>query len=207
MTQIVIATHNRGKLREFEAMRVALSTAFPGLSRIQFLPLSDWQGTPPDEDGERFIDNALIKARAAAALTGLPALADDSGLVVDALNGAPGVYSARYAGVGATDAENNLKLQQALAGTPESQRSARYVCALALVRHAEDAHPLTAEGEWPGSMLTDPRGTEGFGYDPFFFSPEHGQTAAQMPAELKNSISHRARALTKLLTLLGHAPL
>lgn len=207
MTAIVIATHNPGKLREFESMRVALSTAFPALSRIQFLPLSDWQGTPPEEDGEDFIDNALIKARSAAALTGLPALADDSGLVVDALDGAPGVYSARYAGVGATDADNNLKLQKALAPIAESNRNARYHCALALVRHPDDKNPLLAEGAWPGRMLSEARGNEGFGYDPYFFSPEHGQTAAQMPPDLKNSISHRARALTKLFTLLGHTPL
>lgn len=207
MTKIVIATHNLGKLREFEAMRVALSAAFPALSRLQFLPLTDWQGAPPEENGAQFADNALIKARAAAALTGLPALADDSGLVVDALGGAPGVFSARYAGVNATDADNNRKLQQDLHQIPETDRGARYVCALALVRSDDDQHPLLAEGVWPGKMLTEPRGTEGFGYDPFFFSPEHAQTAAQMPPDLKNSISHRARALTRLLTLLGHTPL
>lgn len=207
MTSIVIATHNLGKLREFEALRAAMSTAFPALANLNFLPLSDWQGTPPEEDGDTFQANALIKARAAAALTGLPALADDSGLSVDALGGAPGIYSARYAGESATDVENNHKLQRALADTPESSRSARYICALALVRHPDDTTPLMAEADWPGQMLIEPRGTFGFGYDPFFFSVEHNQTAAQMPSELKNSISHRARAMTRLLTQLGRTSL
>lgn len=207
MTKIVIATHNAGKLREFESLRTLMTSAFPPLGQLRFLPLSDWAGAPPLEDGDSFQANALIKARAAARLTGLPALADDSGLEVDALGGAPGIFSARFAGAAATDLDNNNKLQHALSDVPDTKRAARYVCALALVRHADDDQPLIVEATWPGQILTEPRGSQGFGYDPYFYSPEHLQTAAQMPLDLKNSISHRARALTRLLTQLGQNPL
>jgi XTP/dITP diphosphohydrolase len=203
-TTLVIATHNLGKLREFEAMRAAMIPDFPALADIEFVPLADWGGEPPEENGDTFLANALIKARAATALTGLPAIADDSGLEVAALGGAPGIYSARYAGTDADDATNNARLLHELAKLPQAPRSARFVCTLAMLRSAKDSTPLTAEGFWPGEILDAPRGSEGFGYDPLFYVPEHNCAAAELPAEIKNRISHRARALTDLMRQLGN---
>jgi XTP/dITP diphosphohydrolase len=203
-TTLVIATHNVGKLREFEAMRAAMIPDFPALANIEFVPLGDWGGEPPEENGDTFLANALIKARAATALTGLPAIADDSGLEVMALDGAPGIYSARYAGPDADDVANNSRLLNELEKLPQADRSARFVCTLAMLRSAQDATPLTAEGFWPGEILDAPRGSEGFGYDPLFYVPEHQCAAAELPAEIKNRISHRARALTELMRQLGH---
>lgn len=203
-TTLVIATHNLGKLREFEAMRTAMIPDFPALADIAFAPLGDWGGEPPEENGDTFLANALIKARAATALTGLPAIADDSGLEVAALGGAPGIYSARYAGPDADDTANNTRLLNELAKIPQADRSARFVCTLAMLRSAEDTTPLTAEGFWPGEILDAPRGSEGFGYDPLFYVPEHNCAAAELPAEIKNRISHRARALTDLMRQLGN---
>lgn len=203
-TTLVIATHNLGKLREFEAMRTAMIPDFPALADIAFAPLGDWGGEPPEENGATFLANALIKARAATALTGLPAIADDSGLEVAALGGAPGIYSARYAGTDADDATNNARLLHELAKLPQADRSARFVCTLAMLRSVKDTTPLTAEGFWPGEILDAPRGSEGFGYDPLFYVPEHNCAAAELPSEIKNRISHRARALTDLMRQLGN---
>lgn len=203
-TTLVIATHNLGKLREFEAMRTAMIPDFPALADIALAPLGDWGGEPPEENGDTFLANALIKARAATALTGLPAIADDSGLEVAALGGAPGIYSARYAGPDADDTANNTRLLNELAKIPQADRSARFVCTLAMLRSVEDTSPLTAEGFWPGEILDAPRGSEGFGYDPLFYVPEYNCAAAELPAEIKNRISHRARALTDLMRQLGN---
>ncbi|MHB9021416.1 MAG: RdgB/HAM1 family non-canonical purine NTP pyrophosphatase [Halothiobacillus sp.] len=206
MTRIVIASHNKGKLREFEAMRLTMRPEFPALSHLEFVPISTWADEPPEETGTSFLANALIKARAAAALTGLPAIADDSGLEVAALGGAPGIFSARYAGVNASDADNNAQLLAELSAAAHADRSARFVCVLAMVRTADDPAPLIASGFWAGELLNHPRGEQGFGYDPLFFLADQGKSAAELPAELKNRISHRAHALANLMTQLGSTP-
>lgn len=206
-TTVVIATHNVGKLREFESMRAALVKDFPSLAEIEFASLGDWAGEPPEETGDTFLANALIKARAATALTGLPAIADDSGLEVDDLDGAPGVYSARYAGPQADSEANNAKLLRELAKKPQSKRLARFVCTLALLRSPQDTNPITAEGFWHGKIVWHPRGAHGFGYDPLFFVPKYNCVAAELPLAIKNRISHRAQALTDLLCQLGNEPL
>ncbi|ACX97131.1 RdgB/HAM1 family non-canonical purine NTP pyrophosphatase [Halothiobacillus neapolitanus] len=203
-TTLVIATHNLGKLREFEAMRLSLMPRFSALANIEFVPLTDWAGEPPEEDGDTFFENALIKARSAAALTGLPAIADDSGLEVVGLDGAPGIYSARYAGPDADDAENNQRLLQELAKRPQADRSARFVSTLAMVRTADDSAPLLAEGFWHGQIVDTPRGATGFGYDPLFYVPDRNCTAAELPASIKNRISHRAQALIELMRQLSN---
>ncbi len=155
------------------------------------------------EDGHTFVENALIKARHASAVTGLPAIADDSGLIIDALNGAPGLISAHYAGVHG-DANGNIKkVLSELDGVPPPQRSARFYSLIVMLKHAEDPQPLIAEGIWEGQILEAPRGENGFGYDPIFFVPEHQCSAAELPAEIKNHISHRGRALLKLRELLN----
>ena len=160
-------------------------------------------GTPEvEETGLTFVENALLKARHAAQHTGLPALADDSGLVVDALGGAPGIYSARYAGPGAGDQANMDKLLQALAGVSAEQRSGRFVCALVLLHHAADPTPIICQASWEGMILTEPRGTHGFGYDPVFFVPDQNRTAAELDPASKNRLSHRGRALAELVRLL-----
>ncbi|KLJ02554.1 nucleoside-triphosphate diphosphatase [Luteimonas sp. FCS-9] len=150
------------------------------------------------ETGTTFVENALIKARHASAATGLPALADDSGLIVDALGGAPGLYSARYAGTPTDDAANNAKLLESLRDVPEDRRTARFYAVIVVLRQADDPQPLIAEGAWEGRILDAPRGHHGFGYNPVFLDPAHGLTAAEMPPELKNRLSHRARALLAL---------
>ncbi len=189
--EIVLATGNKGKIREFSGL---LEGVF---GRI--ISLNDLE-SPRDvlEDGETFKENALKKARAIAAYSGLPALADDSGLVVDSLGGRPGVYSARYAGEGATDRDNIAKLLTELSGI--EGRKARFVCVLALA--SPDGEEITAEGTCEGVILTEPRGEGGFGYDPVFYLPELGKTMAELPPEKKNTLSHRARAAESLLKLL-----
>lgn len=187
--KLVLASGNAGKLVE---LRELLGDGFKLHAQSEF-GVSD-----ADETGLSFIENAILKARHAAHSTGLPALADDSGLCVDALHGAPGLYSARYAGTHG-DAEANIeKLLGALAGVPDDARSARFVCVLALVRSADDPMPLVAEGVWEGCILHARAGTTGFGYDPVFFSPTHGCSAAQLPAAVKNRDSHRGVALRQL---------
>ena len=187
--KLVLASGNAGKLVE---LRELLGDGF------ELHPQSEFGVSDADETGLSFIENAILKARHAAHSTGLPALADDSGLCVDALHGAPGLYSARYAGTHG-DAEANIeKLLGALAGTPDDARTARFVCVLALVHSADDPMPLVAEGIWEGCILHARAGTNGFGYDPVFFSPAHGCSAAQLPAAVKNRDSHRGVALRQL---------
>jgi XTP/dITP diphosphohydrolase len=201
MKELVLASGNAGKIREFEAMLGPLGyTVIP-------------QGTLAIADAEEphgtFVENALAKARHASRLSGRPALADDSGICARALGGAPGVYSARYAGEApagspggreANDARNNAKLIAALAGIED--RSAHYLAVIVLLRHADDPEPLIAEGRWHGRIIDTPRGAHGFGYDPYFLLPEEGKTAAELDPARKNAISHRGKALQRLLALL-----
>jgi len=192
---LVLASGNRGKLRELNAMLDALGWVVR--------PQGDWGISEAVEDGVSFIENALIKARHASKHTGLPALGDDSGLVVDALNGAPGIFSSRFAGAGADEGANNAKLLMALEHVPESARVAHFYCAMALVRHAQDPAPLLATGRWDGRILEVPAGTGGFGYDPLFWVPEQGYSSAELPAETKNRLSHRGQALSGMMEQMG----
>ena len=187
--ELVLASGNAGKLVE---LREILDGS------ITLRPQSDFGVTDADETGLTFIENALLKARHAARATGLPSLADDSGLCVDALDGAPGLYSARYAGVHGDSRGNNEKLLRELARVPDDARSARFHCVLALLRHADDPQPIVVEGRWDGRILPAPRGTRGFGYDPVFLDPEHGCSAAELDPAIKHAISHRGRALAAL---------
>ncbi len=188
--QIVLASNNAGKLRELQALLHDLPVA---LVRQAELGVSE-----AEETGLTFVENAILKARHAAAATGLPALADDSGLEVDALHGAPGIYSARFAGVGAGDAANLAKLLGALGAVPPAQRGARFRCVLAYMRHAADPAPLICEGVWQGQIALASVGSNGFGYDPVFYLPAQQATAAQLQATLKNQLSHRGAALRSL---------
>jgi XTP/dITP diphosphohydrolase len=189
--KIVLASGNKGKLREFQELLVNRG--------FEVLPQSDFAVTEAEETGTTFVENAIIKARHACRATGLPAIADDSGIEVDALNGRPGVYSARYSGAGATDASNNEKLLQELAGVPEAQRTARYHAVLVYMRHADDPTPILCHGVWEGVILTEPRGEGGFGYDPLFFVPSHQCASAELDKAEKNRISHRGKAMQELL--------
>jgi len=197
MKQLVIASNNAGKLREIAAILAPLGIAPVPQSQL---------GVPEaDEPYPTFVENALTKARNAARHTGMAALADDSGICVNALGGAPGVISARYAGEPKSDERNNQKLVAALAN--QADRGAYYYATLVLVRHADDPQPLIAEGRWAGQVLDTPRGAHGFGYDPYFFLPDFGVTAAEMAPEQKNQVSHRALALRRLALLLQEQPL
>ncbi|WP_293372640.1 RdgB/HAM1 family non-canonical purine NTP pyrophosphatase [Nevskia sp.] len=191
MSDLVLASRNRKKLLELEALLAPLGY------RLRLV--SEFSNVEPEESAPTFVENALIKARHAAAVSGLPAIADDSGLEVAALGGAPGVYSARYSGSHGDDAANNAKLLKELANMADEQRSARFISVLAMLRHADDPVPLIALGAWAGSILHAPRGEKGFGYDPLFLDPESGLSAAEMTAEAKNTRSHRARAFAALL--------
>jgi XTP/dITP diphosphohydrolase len=194
MSTLVLASGNRGKLIELRELLDGL--ALDLRTQAQF-------GVPDaDETGLSFVENAILKARHAARATGLPALGDDSGLCVDALDGAPGLYSARYAGVHGDSAANIAKLLDAMRDVPPAQRGARFVCMLALLRHADDPQPLIAEGVWEGRILDAPRGSGGFGYDPVFFDPVHGMAAAELAPELKHRVSHRGLALASLRAML-----
>ena len=193
--QLVLASHNAGKLKELQAM---LGDA------VQLRSVGEFSQVEPEETGLSFIENAILKARNAARLSGLPALADDSGLAVDHLGGAPGIYSARYAD-GQGDAANNAKLLAALKDVPEAQRTAQFVCALALVRHADDPLPILCEGLWHGRILLQASGEHGFGYDPLFWVPERGCSSAELSPAEKNRLSHRARAMALLRQRLGLA--
>lgn len=186
----VIASSNAGKLREFREML--------GDSGIEFVTQGDLGVGDADETGLTFVENALLKARKAARETGLPALGDDSGLCVDALDGAPGLFSARYAGAHGNAGANIDKLLDALRDVPQAQRGAHFYAVIVLLRHAEDPQPLIAEGVWSGRILHERRGDGGFGYDPVFFDPDLGVSAAELDAERKNRISHRGRALAAL---------
>lgn len=188
--KLVLASSNAGKLVELRDLL--------GDARIELHAQSEFGVTDAEETGLTFVENALLKARHAARATGLPALGDDSGLCVDALDGAPGLYSARYAGGHGDSAANISKLLAALRDVPQAARTARFVCVLAMLRHAEDPQPLIAEGVWEGRILDAPRGSGGFGYDPVFFDPARAMGAAELDAALKNRISHRGIALARL---------
>ena len=187
---LVAATGNRAKLAELERLLAGIGWEVVAQAALGV--------ESPPEDGLTFVENAIIKARHAAARTGRPALADDSGLVVDALGGAPGVRSARYAGEGGDDAANNEKLVRALAEVPPEERTARFECAVVWMRHPSDPVPVIARGTWAGRVLEAPRGTKGFGYDPLFLDPLSGLTAAELSPERKDTLSHRGQALRAL---------
>lgn len=199
MERIVFASGNPGKIREVQEIL--------GDSRFKVLPQSDFAVPEAAETGLTFVENAILKARNAAHHSGLPAIADDSGLAVDWLDGAPGVHSARYAGAGADDQANVTKLLAALDGVPEQQRSARFICVLVFLRHPADPCPLIAQGVWEGAIVHRPQGDGGFGYDPVFWVPSHHCTAAQLPLTTKNSLSHRGQALRALFTEFHYQPL
>jgi XTP/dITP diphosphohydrolase len=193
--QLVLASHNAGKLKELQAMLG---------DSVQVRSVAEFSLEEPEETGLSFIENAILKARNAARLSGLPALADDSGLAVDFLGGAPGIYSARYAD-GQGDAANNAKLLDALKDVPDDQRGAQFVCCLALVRHADDPLPIICEGLWHGQILHAAQGEHGFGYDPLFWVAERECSSAELASNEKNQISHRARAMALLKQRLGLA--
>lgn len=195
MPRLVLASGNAGKLAELQSL--LQETAW------QVSPQSEFSVAEAEETGLTFVENALIKARNACRHTDLPAIADDSGIEVDALRGQPGIYSARFSGPNASDERNNAKLLDLLQGIPDEQRTARYQCILVYLRHADDPTPVICQAAWEGRILTVPAGDGGFGYDPLFFVPSHSCTAAQLPKTEKNRISHRARAFRELAAKLG----
>ncbi|MDK8265568.1 XTP/dITP diphosphohydrolase [Pseudomonas sp. SORGH_AS199] len=193
LTELVLASHNAGKLKELQAMLG---------DRVRVRSVGEFSQVEPEETGLSFVENAILKARNAARLSGLPALADDSGLAVDALGGAPGIYSARYAD-GKGDAANNAKLLDVLRNVPDAERTGQFVCVLALVRHADDPLPILCEGLWPGRILHAAQGEHGFGYDPLFQPDGEAVSAAELAPAEKNQRSHRARAMAQLKQRLG----
>ncbi len=194
MKEIVLASSNPGKVREINQLLATLD--------LHVQPQSEFGVVDAEETGLTFVENAILKARNAARHTGLPAIADDSGIEVDALNGAPGIYSARFAGEGASDQQNLDKLLAELEGLPEAQRSARFQCLMVFLQHASDPTPLICQGTWEGRILLAARGDNGFGYDPVFYVPTHDCSSAELPADVKNALSHRGQALRKLVTAL-----
>jgi XTP/dITP diphosphohydrolase len=192
--RIVLASNNSGKVREINEI-LAGHAAW-------IISQSDFNVPEIEETGLTFVENALLKARNAARHTGLPAIADDSGIELDALDGRPGIYSARYAGAGASDAQNLHKLIEDVRMLPENERQCRFVCLMVFLRHADDPIPLIAEGLWEGIALTTPSGTNGFGYDPVFYVPTHHCTSAELPPQIKNHLSHRGQALRRLVAQL-----
>jgi XTP/dITP diphosphohydrolase len=191
ITRIVLASGNAGKVREIN--RLFADTG------IEIVPQSDFDVPDVAETGTTFVENAIIKARHAARCTGLPAISDDSGIEVDALDARPGVFSARYAGEGASDEDNNNRMLEELRGVPEAERSARYQCLIVFMRSHTDPVPIITQGSWEGRILEAPQGDGGFGYDPIFFVPSHGCSGGELPLEVKNTISHRAIALKAML--------
>lgn len=189
--RLVVASGNPGKLREIRDLLAGLP--------LEILPQSEFDVPEAEETGSTFVENALIKARHATAITGLPAVADDSGLVVDALRGAPGIRSARYAGAGASDRDNVDKLLSALRDVPPDDRGARFECVIVYLRHAEDPVPIICTGTWEGAILAEPRGRHGFGYDPVFSVPGHECSSAELHPDVKNTLSHRGQALRELV--------
>jgi XTP/dITP diphosphohydrolase len=187
--QIVLASNNQGKIKEIQAL----------LPAYRIIPQSKFVQV---ETGVTFVENALIKARHAAQHCRFPVIADDSGLAVDALNGEPGIYTARYAGKGASDQDNLNKLLLALEGVPLTERTARFICVLVFIEHANDPIPIIAQGVWEGRILCNPSGSNGFGYDPVFWVPNHDCSSAELPPEVKNSLSHRGKALNQLANLI-----
>ena len=199
MQKIVLASNNKGKVREFGEMLATLN--------MEVVPQATFNIEDADETGLTFVENAIIKARHASAIAGLPAIADDSGLEVDFLNGAPGIYSARYSdmentGKDATDEKNLLKLLDVLKDVPEEKRTARFQCVLVYMRHSEDPTPIICQGSWEGIITTEKHGDNGFGYDPIFYVPTHNCSSAELGSEEKNKLSHRGQALKKLLNAL-----
>jgi len=194
--QIVLASNNPGKIREIQAL----------LPDYAIIPQSEFVQTEAEETGLTFVENALLKARHAAQHCNLPVLADDSGLAVNVLNGEPGIYSARYAGIGANDKDNNDKLLLELAGVPFEERTAKFICVIVLLEHTADPVPLITQGIWEGKILLHPQGANGFGYDPLFWIPEENCSSAELPPEVKNSLSHRGQALRQLAALLKNKP-
>ncbi len=192
MKKIVIASDNKGKLREFNEI----------LSHLEIIPQSEFQISSADETGLTFIENAILKARHACHHTKLPALADDSGLCVDYLKGAPGIYSARYSGEHATMEKNKQKILTEMQDVPNEKRQAYFICVIALMRHEFDPTPIICEGRLYGSITTKPIGENGFGYDPILWVPEYNCTVAELKSEVKNQISHRGKALAKLANIL-----
>lgn len=192
--KIVLATGNQGKVKELASMLSGLG--------FEVVPQSDFNVTDVPETGTTFVENAIIKARHAAKQTGLPAIADDSGLAVNALGGAPGVYSARYSGENATDQTNITKLLEEMADIPKDQRQAKFLCVLVFMRHADDPSPIICQGEWQGEITTSRFGEQGFGYDPVFWVAEKNCSSAQLTPQQKNSLSHRGKALQLLLNQL-----
>jgi XTP/dITP diphosphohydrolase len=198
MKQIVLASNNSAKAEEVRSLLAKLP--------LEILNQSDFRISAAEETGLTFVENAIIKARNVAVHSGLASIADDSGLEVDALDGAPGVFSARYAGAGATDQANNAKLLTALQAVPNADRGARFHCVVVYLRHAWDPTPLICAGAWRGRILTAPRGNNGFGYDPLFYVPSHRCTSAEVSPAVKNRISHRAQALRRLARQLSRMP-
>ena len=194
MKKVVLASGNKGKVREFGEILAGVD--------LEVVPQTEFGVPEADETGLTFVENAILKARNAAHHTGLPAIADDSGLEVDALKGAPGIYSARYAGVGAGDQANLEKLLAELQGVENSARTARFQCVLVYMEHEFDPTPIICQGSWEGVIGFEPHGTNGFGYDPVFFVPQYSCTAAELSSEQKHSLSHRGQALRKLLDAL-----
>lgn len=192
--RVVLASNNPGKVREIGQLLAD--------QEIEVLPQSEFDIPEAEETGLTFIENAILKARHAAHLSGLPAIADDSGIEVDALNGAPGIYSARFAGNGASDAANLQKLLEELKDVPEAQRTARFQCLMVYMRHDADPTPLICQGTWEGRILFEPRGTGGFGYDPVFYVPTHDCASAELSPDEKNRLSHRGQAIRKLVVAL-----
>lgn len=194
--KIILASNNLGKVREIGQLLAGFD--------MEVLPQSTFNIEEVEETGLTFVENAILKARNAAEHGGLPAIADDSGLEVDALKGAPGIYSARFAGVGASDEQNLQKLLTDLHDVPEAERTARFQCLMVYMRHGTDPTPLICQGTWEGIITFEPQGESGFGYDPVFFVPTHNCTSAELPAETKNELSHRGQALRLLIDALGH---
>ena len=192
--QIVLATGNPGKVREMGDILAPFA--------LQIVPQSEFDVPEADETGLTFVENAILKARNAAAHTGLPAIADDSGLEVDFLKGAPGIYSSRFAGADASGEDNLIKLLNDMKGVPEARRTARFQCLMVYMAHATDPTPLICQGTWEGRILFEPQGDNGFGYDPVFYVPDHDCASAQLSKEVKNRLSHRGQALRKLVEAL-----
>jgi len=192
--RIVLASNNAGKVREFNQLLTG--------SDFEVLPQSEFDVMEAEETGLTFVENAILKARNAAEHTGLPAIADDSGLEVDALDSAPGIYSARYAGIGASDLQNLEKLLADIKDVPDAQRTARFQCLMVYMRHAKDPTPQIFQGTWEGRILHTPQGDNGFGYDPIFFVPTHNCSSAELEPDVKNSLSHRGQALKQLIEAL-----
>jgi len=189
--KLVLASGNQGKLREFSQLFADKD--------IQVIPQNEFDTLGAEETGLSFVENAIIKARNACKFSGLPSLADDSGLEVDALLGAPGIYSARYAGINASDEDNYLKLLEALKDVPAEKRTARFQCVLVYMRHENDPTPQVFQGSWEGQILFEPSGAEGFGYDPIFLIPNEACSSAELSKERKNALSHRGQAIQELL--------